>query len=274
VADNVAYSRSPAAGPLDAKTATGATADSLGLPPQIAQLLAPVVSSALAGSPAASAPSAPPAAVPVTPVGRVPTPPTGTADPQYTLFEGTVIETVLTNRLDGTFSGPVNCLVSVPVYAADHLVIPAGARVLGEATAVNTFGQSRLAVAFHRLIQPNGAHITLDQFRGLNQVGDVGLRDQVDRHYAQIFGVSLALGAIAGFAQGQTGVGLDVTALDTYRQGVGISVSQSSTHVLDRFLNLLPTVTIREGHRIKVYLSSDLPLAAYRDPLPLTGGHP
>ena len=275
VADNVAYSRSPAAGPLDAKTATGATADSLGLPPpQIAQLLAPVVSSALAGSPAASAASAPPAAVPVTPVGRVPTPPTGTTDPQYTLFEGTVIETVLTNRLDGTFSGPVNCLVSVPVYAADHLVIPAGARVLGEATAVNTFGQSRLAVAFHRLIQPNGAHITLDQFRGLNQVGDVGLRDQVDRHYAQIFGVSLALGAIAGFAQGQTAVGSDATALETYRQGVGISVSQSSTRVLDRFLNLLPTVTIREGHRIKVYLSSDLALPAYRDPLRVTGGRP
>jgi type IV secretory pathway VirB10-like protein len=209
-----------------------------------------------------------------TPASRTTVPTTGPDDAQYTLYEGTVIETVLTNRLDGTFSGPVNCLVSVPVYAADHLVIPAGARVLGEATAVNTFGQSRLAVAFHRLIQPNGAYITLDQFRGLNQVGDVGLRDQVDRHYAQIFGVSLALGAIAGFAQGQTGVGLDATALDVYRQGVGVSVSQSSTRVLDRFLNLLPTVTIREGHRIKVYLSSDLELPTYRDPLRVMGGRP
>jgi type IV secretion system protein VirB10 len=273
VADNVAYSRSPAAGVVDAKPGTGVTADSAGLPPQIAQWLAPVVSSALPGSPAASAP---PAAVPATPTpaGRVTAPTTDSGDAQYTLYEGTVIETVLTNRLDGTFSGPVNCLVSVPVYAADHLVIPAGARVLGEATAVNTFGQSRLAVVFHRLIQPNGVPITLDRFRGLNQIGDVGLRDQVDRHYAQIFGVSLALGAIAGFAQGQTTVGLDATTLDTYRQGVGASVAQSSTRVLDRFLNLLPTVTIREGHRIKVYLSSDLPLPAYRDPLRPTGGHP
>ena len=82
--------------------------------------------------------------------------PTVPGEPRYTLFEGTIIETVLTNRLDGTFSGPVNCLVSVPVYAADHLVIPAGARVLGEARAVNTFGQSRLAVTFHRVILPNG----------------------------------------------------------------------------------------------------------------------
>jgi type IV secretion system protein VirB10 len=276
VADNVAYSRSSAAGAVDPKPGTGVTADSAGLPPQIAQLLAPVMSSALPGSPAASVSSAPPAAVVATPTsaGRATAPTAGSGDAQYVLYEGTVIETVLTNRLDGTFSGPVNCLVSVPVYAADHLVIPAGARVLGEATAVNTFGQSRLAVAFHRLIQPNGTHITLDQFRGLNQVGDVGLRDQVDRHYAQIFGVSLALGAIAGFAQGQTTVGLDATTLDAYRQGVGASVAQSSTRVLDRFLNLLPTVTIREGHRIKVYLSSDLPLPAYRDPLRVTGGHP
>jgi len=277
VLDNVAYSRSPTTRTTDTSPTTGTNAaDSSGLPP-IAQLLGLPMPSALPGLPTASVPPAQPvqpAAVPTAPAARATAPPTVPGEPQYTLFEGTVIETVLTNRLDGTFSGPVNCLVSVPVYAADHLVIPAGARVLGEASAVNTFGQTRLAVVFHRIIQPNGAYITLDQFRGLNQIGDLGLRDQVDRHYAQIFGVSLALGAIAGFAQGQTAVGFDATALDTYRQGVGISVSQSSTRVLDRFLNLLPTVTIREGHRIKVYLSSDLALPAYRDPLRVTGGRP
>ena len=116
------------------------------------------------------------------------------------------------------------------MYAADeqHLVIPAGARVLGEAKAVNTFGQSRLAVAFHRILLPNGTHIDLNGFHGLNQVGDLGLQDQVNRHYAQIFGVSLAIGAIAGFAQAQSSVGLDATGLDVYRQGVAANVSQSS----------------------------------------------
>jgi type IV secretion system protein VirB10 len=192
----------------------------------------------------------------------------------YHLFEGTVIDTVLTNRLDGTFTGPVNCVVSVPVYASDeqHLVIPAGARALGEARAVNTFGQSRLAVVFHRILLPSGAHIDLNGFHGLNQVGDLGLQDQVDRHYAQIFGVSLAVGAIAGFAQAQSSVGLDATGLDVYRQGVAANVSQSAARILDRFLNLLPTVTIREGHRIKVVLANDLELPVYREPLLTTGG--
>jgi type IV secretory pathway VirB10-like protein len=185
----------------------------------------------------------------------------------YRLFEGTIIETVLTNRLDGTYAGPVNCLVTTAVYAPDrqHLLIPAGARVLGEAKAVNTFGQSRLAVVFHRLMLPDGARVDLESFHGLNQIGETGLRDQVDRHYAQIFGASLAVGAIAGFAHGQAALlpgGLDATALDAYRQGAASNLAQSSAHILDRFLNLLPTVTIREGHRIKIYLSNDLELRA------------
>jgi type IV secretion system protein VirB10 len=173
--------------------------------------------------------------------------------------------------LEGTFDGPVNCLVSVPVYADDHLVIPAGARVLGDARAVSAFGQSRLAVTFHRVRLPNGGSIALDGFHGLNQAGDQGLHDLVDRHYGQIFGASLALGAIAGFPQMTSTVGLDASGLDIYRQGVAANVSQSATRILDRFLNLLPTVTIREGHRIKVYLSADLDLPAYPQPHP-TGG--
>ena len=198
----------------------------------------------------------PPAAPPVTPAPRV-----------YQIPEGTIIETVLTNRLDGTYAGPVNCLVTTAVYAPDrqHLLIPAGARVLGEARAVTTFGQSRLAVTFHRILLPSGARVDLHAFHGLNQVGETGLRDQVDRHYAQIFGASAAVGAIAGLAQAQTSVGLDATAVDAYRQGAAANLAQSSARILDRFLNLLPTVTIREGHRIKVYLSSDLELPAYRD---------
>lgn len=185
----------------------------------------------------------------------------------YTIPEGSVIETVLTNRLDGTFAGPVNCLVTTAVYAPDHqhLLIPAGARVLGDARPVTTFGQTRIAVVFHRVLLPNGARIDLETFHGLSQIGETGLRDEVDRHYAQIFGASLAVGAIAGLAQAQTSIGLDATALDVYRQGAAANLAQSSARILDRFLNLLPTVTIREGHRIKVYVSSDLDVPAYVD---------
>lgn len=190
--------------------------------------------------------------------------PADTAD-QYRLFEGTIIETVLTNRLDASFSGPVDCMVTTNVYAPDAtLLIPEGARVLGEVHKVDSLGQQRLAVTFHRLRFPNGSSISLDQYQGLDAVGETGLRDQINHHYLQIFGVSLAIGAFAGLTQMNTRYSLDESAAEAYQQGVSGSLSQTALHILDRYLNVLPTFTIREGYRVKVYLSHDLILPAYR----------
>ena len=183
----------------------------------------------------------------------------------YRLFEGTLLETVLQNRLDGAFSGPVHCMVTTAVYSLNRqrVLIPQGARVLGEVKAVEAFGQRRLVVTFHRLIMPDGYTVNLNQFRGLNQIGETGLRDRVNNHYMQLFGVSIAIGAIGGFSQGNSRAGIDSTGLDVYRQGVASSLSQSSLRILDRYLSVLPTLTIREGQRVKIYLADDLLLPAY-----------
>src|SRR5579885_127360 len=185
--------------------------------------------------------------------------------PASRLVEGTILETVLTNRLDSSFSGPVNCMVTTNVYSPDHqvLLIPQGSRVLGEVRELETYGEQRLAVTFHRIIRPDGSSVNLDQFKGLSQIGETGLRDQVNHHYFQIFGVSLAIGAIAGLAQADTGYGFDQSGASASEQGVTNSLSQSSLHILDRYLNVLPTFTIREGQRVKIYLSQDLTLLAY-----------
>ncbi len=191
--------------------------------------------------------------------------PRASPEKHYRLFEGTILEAVLTNRLTGSFAGPVNCMLTENVYSHDRqtLLIPKGSRILGEVRQVDHFGQERLAVVFHRLIMPNGYSLDLGQFQGLNQIGETGLKDQVNRHYLRVFGVSLAIGAIAGLAQAGTRYGDDYSAGDAYRQGVSRSVSASSTRILDRFLNVLPTFTIREGHRIKIHLAGDLLVPAY-----------
>jgi len=186
----------------------------------------------------------------------------------YVLFEGTELETALVNRLDGDFSGPVKVMVTNPVYSHDrqHVLIPEGTFALGETSKVQGFGQRRLAVVFHRLIMPDGYTVDLDQFHGLNQIGETALKDQVNHHYFQIFGSSIALGIIAGAAQSSnSSAGLSQTGSEAYRSGIAGSVSQSSTQVLDRFLNIPPTVTIREGHRVKVYFTQDLLLPAYEN---------
>jgi type IV secretion system protein VirB10 len=185
----------------------------------------------------------------------------------YILFEGTILESVLINRLDGQFVGPVECLLTNDVYSHDrqHLLIPAGTKILGETRRVEAFGQTRLAVAFHRLIMPDGYSINLDQFKGLNQIGDAGLRDQVNNHYLRIFGASLAIGALGAVAEAGAGGTFNASGADLMRQGFAQSMAQSSERILDKFLNILPTVTIREGHRVKVYLSGDLVMPDYNN---------
>ena len=187
----------------------------------------------------------------------------------YLVYEGSVLDTVLMNRLDGDAVGPVKVLVSNPLYSHDHqhIIIPEGTVVLGEAKKIGAAGfgqQRRMAVVFHRLLMPDGYSVDLDQFQGLDQIGQEGLKDKVNNHYLQIFGTSIALGVIAGASQITQGGGTITTSgSQAFTNGAAGSVSQSATTILDRFIQIPPTITIREGHRVKVYLTQDLLLPAY-----------
>ena len=159
---------------------------------------------------------------------------------------------MLLTQLTGDFPGPVLAMVSVPFYSADRqrILIPRGARGVGTARAVQDPDQSRLAVAFHRLLLPDGSWIDLE-FTGLNQAGEGALQDQVDRHYFSTFAAAGAVGVVSGLAlAGGSPFGL--------RAGVGQGLGQSATSVLDRFLNRLPTITIRAGHRLRIWFTSDV----------------
>ncbi len=187
----------------------------------------------------------------------------------YLVYEGSILDTVLMNRLDGDAVGPVKVLVSNPLYSHDHqhVIIPEGTVVLGEAKKIGAAGfgqQRRMAVVFHRLIMPDGYSVDLDQFQGLDQIGEEGLKDKVNNHYLQIFGTSIALGVIAGASEITQGGGTITTSgSQAFTNGAAGSVSQSATTILDRFIQIPPTITIREGHRVKVYFTQDLLLPAY-----------
>lgn len=191
------------------------------------------------------------------------------AGPPYLVFEGTVLDTVLMNRLDGDAAGPVKVLVSAPLYSHDrqHVLIPDGSVVLGEAKKIGAAGigqQRRMAFVFHRLIMPDGYSVDLDQFHGLDQIGEEGLKDKVNNHYLQIFGASIALGVISGAGEIEAGGGtISTSGSQAFTTGASASVSQSASSVLDRFMQIPPTITIREGHRVKVYFTQDMLLPAY-----------
>ncbi|MHB1937458.1 MAG: TraB/TrbI/VirB10 family type IV secretion system protein [Acidobacteriaceae bacterium] len=187
----------------------------------------------------------------------------------YVIYEGTTLDTVLMNRLDGDAVGPVKVLVSNPLYSHDHqhVLIPDGTIVLGEAKKIGATGfgqQRRIAVVFHRMIMPDGYSVDLDQFHGLDQIGEEGLKDKVNNHYIEIFGTSIVLGVIAGAGEiTQGGGAFNGSGSQEFTNGAAGSVSESATTVLDQFLQIPPTITIREGHRVKVYFTQDMLLPAY-----------
>lgn len=173
------------------------------------------------------------------------------------LPEGTFLEGVLVNQLSGEFTGPALAQVAVPLYSADRqrVLVPRGTRAVGTATAVVHRDQNRLAVAFHRLQYPDGCTVALD-FSGLNQSGESALRDQVDRHYVSTFGAAGAVGMLAGLAlHGATPYAAGVGG---FRAGAGHGFAQAATRILDRYLNRLPEVTVRAGHRVRIWLTNDL----------------
>ena len=214
------------------------------------RLLAALGATAPAPNPGAAAPPSSPRTAGTAEPGRSvqPTDPPG----WERIHEGSFVEAVLLTQLTGDFPGPVLAMVSVPFYSADRqrILIPRGTRVVGTAQAVQDPDQSRLAVAFHRLLLPDGSWIDLE-FTGLNQAGEGALRDQVDRHYFSTFAAAGAVGVVSGLAlAGGSPFGL--------RAGVGQGLGQSATSVLDRFLNRLPTITIRAGHRLRIWFTSDV----------------
>ena len=173
------------------------------------------------------------------------------------IYEGSFLEAALVSQLSGDFPGPVLAVVSVPFYSADRerILVPRGARVLGTAQAVANQDQTRLAVSFHRLILPDGRWVSLE-FHGLNQVGEGALKDQVDRHYFSMFAAVGAVGVLSGLtaARGNPYEG----GAAGFRAGAGQGLGQAATRILDRFLNRLPNITIRAGHRLRIWFTSDV----------------
>ena len=173
------------------------------------------------------------------------------------IYEGSFLEAVMATQLTGDFPGPVLAVVAVPFYSADRqrILIPRGTRVIGTAQAVTNQDQARLGVGFHRLIFADGSWVSL-QFRGLNQLGEAALKDQVNRHYFSMFAAVGAVGVLSGLTAAGGNPYEGGTA--SMRSGTGQGLGQAATRILDRFLNRMPTITIRAGHRLRVWFTSDV----------------
>ena len=172
------------------------------------------------------------------------------------IYEGSLVEAILVNQLSGDFPSPVLALVAVPFYSTDRqrVLIPRGSRFIGTAQPVRGQDQDSLAVGFHRVILPDGRHIPL-RFQALNQSGQGALSDQVNRHYFSTFLAAGAVGVMSGLAA--IGGTPYAGGFPGFQSGFGQGTAASGQQVMRRFLNRLPEVTIRAGHRLRIWFTSD-----------------
>ncbi|NYF54110.1 TrbI/VirB10 family protein [Tunturiibacter gelidoferens] len=182
----------------------------------------------------------------------------------YRVFEGTVLEGVVSNHVDGGMAGPVLIMLTTDYYSHDHqqLLLPQGTRLIGSVQAVNNSQQHKMAVIFHRAVCPDGFSLDLDKYAGLDQIGTTGLATKVDHGYLMAFAAAAAVGGLGGLAQ----IGNDGNALTTssqLRNGLSSQTSQEGVQVLDRFLNRLPIITLKEGSRARVYIGKDILIPSY-----------
>ena len=184
----------------------------------------------------------------------------------YRVYEGTVLEGVVTNHIDGGLSGPIMVMLTTDYYSHDHqqLLMPQGTRLIGTVQSVGNAQQRKMFVTFHRAICPDGFSLQLDKYVGLDPIGTTGLATKVDHGYLQAFAAAAAIGGLGGLAQlGNNGSVLDAST--EIRNGISEQSASEAEQVLNHFLDRLPVITLKEGSRARVYVGTDILIPSYAE---------
>lgn len=178
---------------------------------------------------------------------------------------GSVIPAAMITGLRSDLPGQITAQITEAVYDSPTgkiLLIPQGARLIGQYDAQVAFGQSRALLVWNRIVMPNGRSIVLERQPGADPEGYAGLEDQVDSHWGALFKAALlstilSVGSEAGTSNDQNSL------VDAIRRGASDSISQTGRQVVGRSLQVQPTITVRPGFPVRVIVTRDLVMEPY-----------
>lgn len=186
----------------------------------------------------------------------------------YQLLAGTIIPASLVTGLNADLPGFVIAQVTEHVYdtvSGRHLLVPQGSRLIGKYDSVVAYGQERALVVWQRIIRPDGSSMVIDNLPATDTAGYAGLSDAVDLHTWKLLkGVALAtvLGVGSSLAFG-SGSG-DSDIIRALRESTGQTTNRAGQRLIERELNVRPTLTVRPGWPLRVIVHKDLILSPYR----------
>jgi type IV secretion system protein VirB10 len=184
----------------------------------------------------------------------------------YQVMAGTVIAAALVTGLNSDLPGEVIAQTTEPTFdsvSGQTLLVPQGSRLIGSYDSVIAFGQSRALVVWRRIIMPDGSSIEIDNLPATDAAGYAGLEDEVDFHTWRIIkGVALAtllgVGTELSIGDGQSDL---VSAL---QQSAQQSANTAGQRLVEKNLNIQPTISVRPGWPLRVIVEKDLVLRPYR----------
>jgi type IV secretion system protein TrbI len=190
-----------------------------------------------------------------------------TPESPYEILAGTSIAASLITGLNSDLPGEVTAQVTENVYdtvTGKILLIPQGSKLFGSYDSVVAFGQSRALVVWQRIVMPDGSSVQIDNLPATDASGYAGLEDQVDYHtWTLLKGVVLStllgVGTEATFGSSQSDL---VQAIE---QSTQESTNQAGQRIVEKDLNIQPTITVRPGWPLNVLVSKDLVLRPYRE---------
>lgn len=187
----------------------------------------------------------------------------------YTVLAGTIIPGVLINGMNSDLPGTILGQVSKDVYdtvTGEYLLIPKGTKIIGIYDTDTAFAQTRGAVIWQRLVLPNGDSMVIPNFAGSDKEGYAGFKDKKRSHYARVVWSSLlgaaAIGGLAAAAD-------DNSDKNTFRENAAQEMESNMSNVVnrivDRNLNIAPTIIIRPGYKFNIIVDKDLILRPYEE---------
>lgn len=187
----------------------------------------------------------------------------------HVVQSGSIIPAALITGIRSDLPGQITAQVTQNVYDSPTgriLLIPQGSRLIGEYDSDVAAGQNRVLLAWDRLILPGGHSILLDRLPGADAAGMAGLEDRTDYHWGNMFRAALISTLL--------GAGTELVASDdsdlvrALRFGTQDTVNQTGRQVVQRQLNVPPTLTVRPGFALRIIVTRDLILEPFQTGAP------
>lgn len=188
------------------------------------------------------------------------------APKRLSIITGSVLPATLITGINSDLPGKIIAQVSQNVYDSPtgrFMLVPQGTKIFGTYESGVVYGQERVLVSWNRLIFPDGKTIDIGSMNGTDQAGYSGMNDLVNNHYLRLFTSSFLLSVIsAGITYSQDKYTSNnengTTASSAMAQSFGSQMGNTALQMIQKNMNISPTLEIRTGFKINVMVTKDI----------------